>query len=229
MFTAPSLQSLLAGHRLLGASTGYMAGSRGNWPNLLSQAARVSETTIELSALSGEELAPLQTFLAARPESVTRFERLSVHGPSKGWEGSTQTLVDALLELPGCIAGIVMHPDTMGDLPPYEALGARVWLENMDTRKGDGRTVDELDAYFAALPQARFCFDIAHAGLHDPSMGLAHELLDAYGGRLAEVHLSSIEEDGTHVPLRAEDLDRFAGALGRCRGVPWILEAPLAR
>jgi hypothetical protein len=96
----------------------------------------------------------------------------------------------------------------------------------MDTRKDDARTVVELERYFTLLPAARFCFDVAHAQLHDPTMGLAHELLDAFGDRLVEVHLSSIEPSGAHVPLRAEDAETFQPVLERCVGVPWVLEAP---
>lgn len=226
-FALCSSDRLVREHALLGASTGYMADSRGDWPRLLEEAGRVSGTLIELSALSGAELLPLSAFLAAEPASISGFDRVSVHGPSKEWERSTTELVDALLDLPSDVAGVVMHPDSMGELAPYKVLGNRLWLENMDTRKGDGRTVTELDKYFAALPDAGFCFDIAHARLHDPGMTLAHELLDAYEDRLAEVHLSSIEADGTHVPLRAADLEPFAPVLERCGGIPWILEAPL--
>ena len=59
-------------------------------------------------------------------------------------------------------------------------------------------------------------------------MGLAHELLDAFADRLAEVHVSSIEPDGEHVPLRAADAEAFLPVLERCVGVPWVLEAPAA-
>jgi hypothetical protein len=51
-------------------------------------------------------------------------------------------------------------------------------------------------------------------------------LLDAFADRLAEVHISSIERDGEHVPLRAVDAEAFLPVLERCVGVPWVLEAP---
>jgi hypothetical protein len=62
-------------------------------------------------------------------------------------------------------------------------------------------------------------------GLNDASMSMAHDLLDAFGDRLAEVHISSILPSGTHVPLEWEDLAVFEPVLKRCAGVPWILEA----
>jgi hypothetical protein len=41
---------------------------------------------------------------------------------------------------------------------------------------------------------------------------------------LREVHLSSIRE-GVHTELTPDDEALFATVLGRCRDVPWILEA----
>jgi hypothetical protein len=209
----------------IGASTGYMTGARGDWPRLVSAAEALSDDVVELSALSARELPGLLAFLADRP--ALAFGHVSVHGPSKGWTGAPEELAALLASLPASVAGVVMHPETLGDPAAFAVLGARLRLENMDTRKPDARTADELARYFAALPGARFCFDIAHAQLHDPSMALAHELLDAFGDRLAEVHLSSIRPDGGHIPLRVEDAEAFVPVLERCVGVPWVLEAPL--
>jgi sugar phosphate isomerase/epimerase len=212
-----------AGH--VGASTGYMTGARGDWPRLLAAAEALSHDVVELSALSADELPGLRAFLA--DGEALGFAHVSVHGPSKGWAGTPGELAAELAALPAQVEGIVMHPETLGDPAPFAALGARLWLENMDTRKPDGRTPAELARYFVALPHARFCFDVAHAWLHDPTMALAHALLDAFGDRLAEVHVSSIEESGEHVPLRPQDAETFAPVLARCVGIPWILEAPL--
>jgi hypothetical protein len=209
---------------LVGPSTGYMVGARGDWPRLVAAAESCSLDVVELSALSARELPSLLRFLADAGELP--FGHISVHGPSKGWDGTPAALATALASIPAQVDGIVMHPETLGDVEPFADLGARLRLENMDTRKRDARTVDELARYFSALPAARFCFDVAHAQLHDPSMGLAHELLDAFADRLAEVHVSSIEVDGEHVPLRAADAEAFLPVLERCAGVPWVLEAP---
>jgi hypothetical protein len=209
---------------LVGPSTGYMVGARGDWPRLVAAAETCSLDVVELSALSASELPGLLRFLA--DADALPFGHVSVHGPSKGWEGTPAALATALAAIPVAVDGIVMHPETLGDVEAFADLGGRLRLENMDTRKQDARTVAELARYFDALPAARFCFDIAHAQLHDPSLGLAHELLDAFADRLAEVHLSSIEPDGDHVPLRAADAEAFLPVLERCIGVPWVLEAP---
>jgi hypothetical protein len=211
---------------LVGPSTGYMVGARGDWPRLMAAAETCSLDVVELSALSAGELPSLLRFLA--DADPLPFGHVSVHGPSKGWDGSRAALATALGSLPGYVDGIVMHPETLGDAAAFADLAGRLRLENMDTRKDDARTVSELARFFDALPDARFCFDIAHAQLHDADMGLAHELLDAFADRLAEVHVSSIQPDGEHVPLRAADAEAFLPVLERCVGVPWVLEAPAA-
>jgi hypothetical protein len=215
---------------LVGPSTGYMVGARGDWPRLVAAAESCSLDVVELSALSGRELPGLLRFLAetAGDAGELPFAHVSVHGPSKGWDGTPAALATALAAIPHQVDGIVLHPETLGDPHVFADLGQRLRLENMDTRKHDARTAEELARYFEALPAARFCFDVAHAQLHDPQMGLAHELLDAFADRLAEVHISSIERDGEHVPLRAADAESFLPVLARCTGVPWVLEAPAA-
>ena len=209
---------------LVGPSTGYMVGARGDWPRLVAAAESCSLDVVELSAMSAYELPGLLRFLGDAGELP--FRHVSVHGPSKGWEGTPAALATALAAIPAQVDGIVLHPETLGDAAVFADLGARLRLENMDTRKDDARTVAELERFFALLPGARFCFDVAHAQLHDPSMRLAHELLDAFADRLAEVHVSSIEPEGEHVPLRAADAETFLPVLARCAGVPWVLEAP---
>lgn len=209
---------------LVGPSTGYMVGARGDWPRLVAAAESCSLDVVELSALSARELPGLLRFLAEAGELP--FGHVSVHGPSKGWQGTPAALATALGAIPAQVDGIVVHPETLGDPAAFADLGARLRLENMDVRKPDARTVAELERFFTLLPEARLCFDVAHAQLHDPTMGLAHELLDAFADRLVEVHVSSVEPDGEHVPLRAADAEAFLPVLERCVGVPWVLEAP---
>lgn len=216
------LIDLNEGH--VGASTGYMEPLRGRWEEMVREAALVSRAAVELSALSGGELPALAHFLdaAGRPD----FGYVSIHGPAKQWVGTPATCAAELADVADVVAGIVMHPETLVDLEPFAALTSKLLLENMDPRKPDARTVAELRPYFEALPESGFCLDVAHALLMDPTMREAHALLDAFGDRLREVHVSSILSDGTHVPLTVEDVDRFWRVLERCRGVPWILEAP---
>jgi hypothetical protein len=213
----------LSSHHPMGVSTGVLAHGS-DWPAIVRAACSVSTHAVELAAHDRGELAPLVGFLAGRPRLP--FRHLSVHTPVKGELGTDAERVEALLELPHAVRTLIAHPDLVADPEPYRALGRRIVFENMDNRKASGRTAGELEDLFAALPEAGFCLDIAHAHTIDPSMTVAAELLDRFRGRLREVHLSSIR-NGSHTELTVEDEALFAPVLSRCRDVPWILEAPV--
>ena len=126
---------------------------------------------------------------------------------------SDDELVSLLERLPARVSAIVMHPDAMVDLAPYRRLGRRLCVENMDPRKALGQTAAELERYFEALPEARFCFDVAHAKAVDESLAVARELLSRYSARLSHVHLSSLDAEQHHVPLTDADQEAFAAVL----------------
>lgn len=217
-------QSIVARHHPVGASTGYMADLRADWRAQIDEATEISEFAVELSALSEAELEPLSEFLASHPSLPFRY--LSIHGPSKDLRMSDEELVERLCFIGRWAAGIVMHPDTIESFVPYQRLGEKLVLENMDARKNWGRNRAELARAFAQLPEAGFCFDIAHAWSIDENMGVAHDLLDAFGHRLRQVHLSSLSPELHHIPLTEADEELFRPVLERCIDVPWILEAP---
>ena len=166
--------------------------------------------------------------LRVSPDEVYLLHFLSVHAPVKHRRGTEAELVARLAELPAGVDAIVVHPDVIDEPALYRGLGSALVVENMDPRKADGRTVSELEPIFAALPEAGFCFDVAHAAAVDPSMREAHRLLDRFCGRLRHVHVSSLDEEHHHVPLTTEDEASYAAVLRRCRDVPWIVEAPLS-
>jgi hypothetical protein len=211
-------------HHPIGASTGYMADLRGSWEPLVEEACQVSSFAVELAALSEPELEPLVDYLAEMPSLPFRY--LSVHAPTKHRTLSEREYVEVLAGLPAFVDAIVVHPDQIEDPALYRRLGARLVIENMDARKDSGRFGDELEALFAELPEAGFCFDIAHAWTVDPEMEVGTDLLDRFAGRLRHVHLSSIDEHERHVSLRADHESLFEPLLDRCRDVPWLLEAP---
>ena len=215
----------VAQHHPLGASTGYMEEHRGEWSALVDEAMETSTFAVELAALSEAELPGLQAFLDDAPALPFRY--LSVHAPVKHRRMGEEELVARLADLPPWVDAIVVHPDVMDEPARYARLGSALVIENMDTRKGFGRTADELAALFGVLPEAGFCFDVAHAAAVDPSMREAHRLLDRFCGRLRHLHVSSLDDDCRHEPLRGDDEAAWTPVLRRCRDVPWILEAPL--
>lgn len=201
-----------------------MGDQRGEWPSLVAEAAQTAPAAVELSALSEDELPGLLDYLAVAPRLPFRF--ISVHGPSKGRSLSDEQLVEQLLALPTWISVVVLHPDVMEDVGAFRKLGRRLAIENMDARKDGGQDAAQLADLFEELPQARLCFDIAHANAVDPTLGVADDILSAFANRLSHVHVSSLDEDSHHVPLGVEDEERFKPLLRRCADVPWILEAP---
>jgi hypothetical protein len=220
--TADATSHTLADHHPIGISTGVFEAARGDWPALVEQACRVSTFAVELSALSGAELPGLVRYLSARPRLPFRY--VSVHAPVKHQGLEAPVLLQQLAELPVWVRSIVAHPDAISNPDAYRSLGTRLVLENMDDRKATGRTADEIEPFFEALPDASFCLDVAHAWSIDPTMTVAHELLDRLRSRLRQVHLSSLS-NGHHVPVASDDESLFADVLDRCRDVPWILEA----
>lgn len=217
--------SRLGAHLRLGASTGFLRELEGEWPELVRRARAISTEAIELAALSETELPGLLAYLGGRPSLPFRF--LSVHAPSKHRELPERDLVARLEPLVGRVDAIVVHPDTLDDLGAWIPLGRTLTIENMDPRKPTGRTADELAPILATLPQAQLCFDVAHARAVDPTLAAGHEILDRFGSRLRHLHVSALDERGSHRTMSAADEAALAPLLDRCRDVPWILEAPL--
>lgn len=222
--TSQDWKSVVTRHHPVGVSTGFMKASRGNWKQQVANAWNFSPFAVELSALAEAELESLAEYLSSCPRMPFRY--LSVHGPSKDRVQAEDKLVDQLSALVGRCDGIVMHPDTMVDVELYARLGRALVVENMDGRKSTGQRADQLASLFEQLPDAGFCFDIAHAWSVDHSMAVAGELLDAFGARLRHVHLSSLSEELHHVSLTGKHEELFEPVLERCVDVPWILEAP---
>lgn len=198
---------------------------RSNWDRQVAQAELVSEDVAELSALSEPEMDSLLDFL--RERSKLPFYYLSVHGPSKDLSRTESELVDALVEIAQFVDSIVMHPDTIENFSLFRKLGSKLVIENMDSRKSWGRTVSELEEAFEQLPEAGFCFDIAHAWSVDSSMHEGERMIESFGERLRQVHVSSLSADLRHESLTDFQASLFSPLLRDCRNVPWVLEAPM--
>ena len=181
---------------------------------------------VELSALRAHELAPLVRTL---PDLwLAPYPHVSVHAPSAFTAAQEREVAAALLPLARRGWLVVVHPDTLHHAGVWAAFGDRLCIENMDVRKPVGRTVQELRPVFARLPRASFCFDVAHARQCDPSMREARRLLQAFGDRLAEVHVSELDAQSRHVrltPAGVRDCQQVAGLIPL--HMPVIIEAPV--
>ena len=191
--------------RPIGFSTGALA--RGDFRRALALLQAHQVKIVELSALRMEELEPL---LAALPTlDLESFTFISIHAPSRFDQRAERRVVEIL---GGWEAGnypVVVHPDFVFTPSLWRQLGRRLLIENMDKRKPVGRTVPELGSLFKLLPDAKFCFDIGHARQVDPTMTEATLLLQAFGERLAEVHISEVNTASRHDPISRNATSAF--------------------
>jgi hypothetical protein len=190
----------------IGFSTGALA--MGDFATGLALQRDVSRIdAVELSALRDHELPSL---VAAIPNlDLGEFEYISFHAPSKLQTLDEQAVFDLLLRLPEAWP-IIVHPELMQTPSLWLQLGERLCLENMDNRKTMGRTLSELHALFDAYPEATFCLDLGHARQIDPTMVSAMLMLQEFGGRLRELHVSEVGPAGEHLPLGATTRRTFA-------------------
>jgi hypothetical protein len=208
----------------IGYSTGSLA--RSDVSAALEMLQRHATGSVELSALRTHELIPILRAIPDLP--LHEYRHISIHAPSAFTVAEESVIARELLPFARRGWLIVMHPDAIHDFDVWSGFGNRLCLENMDRRKPVGRTVEELQPIFARLPRASFCFDIAHARQCDTSMTEAYRLLEAFGGRLAEVHVSELDAHSRHVRLSRAGIRACLEVAGSIPlDVPVIIEAPV--
>jgi hypothetical protein len=85
-----------------------------------------------------------------------------------------------------------------------------------------------LEGIFALLPEAGMCFDIAHARQVDPTMSQAYLILQRFGSRVRQVHMSEVDQMGRHTRLTLAATFAFPRVLPLLPpNVPIILESPV--
>ena len=183
---------------------------------------------IELSALREEELDPLLHSLDALQKELRTFAYISFHAPSKREKLSEVELIAKLKPVAKRGWAIIVHPDLISDFSLWNELGKAVCIENMDKRKHVGRTTSQLNRIFHELPEATFCFDIGHAWQVDPTMQEAESLLQAFGHRLRQIHMSYVNSKCRHERLNYESIQAYKRvAHWLDESIPVILETPV--
>lgn len=210
--------------RSIGFSTGALA--YGHFRDALGMLGPHPVQAVELSALREAELRPLMVALPLL--DLERFRYVSVHLPSKLVNTTERELIAALAPCLDRSIPVVLHPDVIRDFSLWNVFGELLCIENMDKRKPTGRTADELEPSFAALPRASFCLDIAHARQIDPTMGGAREMLRRFGHRLRQVHVSELDSAGRHHGLSIATILATRRILPLIReDVPAIIESQI--
>jgi hypothetical protein len=208
----------------LGFSTGAL--ERGNYRAAVSWMVKHKVRAVELSALRFEELEPLVTGLDELP--LDKFDYVSFHAPSYFAKEQESRVIDLLRPVQHRGWNIIVHPDVIYTPKLWSCFGDQLLVENMDRRKPVGRTVCELKAIFKNLPKARLCLDVAHARQLDTSLVMLWELLRAFSGRLAEIHISELDSSCKHQPMSRKAVTDYQQILGRgLRMAPVIVESML--
>jgi hypothetical protein len=156
-------------------------------------------TAVELSALRDHELPKLVDSLAVL--DLRKYDYVSVHAPSQFSAIEESACADLLSACIPLGIPIVVHPDAVRDVHCWKQFGGLLCIENMDKRKADGRTVEELERWFERFPEAGFCLDLGHARQVDPSVALVFDLVERFGSRLTQIHLSEISTESKHHAL----------------------------
>nr|WP_295884561.1 TIM barrel protein [uncultured Devosia sp.] len=211
---------------VIGFSTGAIA--LDDFATALQLLAPTGARAVELSALRAVELPALLAALPVRLEELrSRYQYISFHAPTNF--DDENDLVVQLKIIADMGMNIVVHPDTIHDTSVWRSLGARLCLENMDSRKSTGRTAEELQPYFDQLPEARLCFDIAHARQVDSSMTEAVRILQRFGDRLAQVHISEVNSKGRHFAMSFAAKRAYEPFAARLSLMPVIIESMVER
>lgn len=164
-------------------------------------------SAVEVSALRLPELPILIDSLPTL--DIERFRYVSVHAPSRFSVAEEDQVVELLQRIPREWP-IVVHPDTIHEPGKWAEFGSQLAIENMDMRKPDGRRVDELSRWFKRLPNARLCFDLAHAHQCDRTMTEAFKILSEFGERTCQLHISELDSTGHHYPLSSGSIQAFS-------------------
>jgi hypothetical protein len=210
--------------QLIGYSTGALA--KDQVDEGVALARKLSLKAVELSALRHWELSHLMEFINS--SDLRDFEYVSVHAPTDFVSADEAAIASALAKIANSRHWpVVLHPDSAYDLQEWKQLGPWLLIENMDERKRIGRSLEELEAVFASLPEARFCFDIAHARQVDSSMTEAFRILSHLAERTVQMHFSEVGGDSRHIPMSASSFRAYISVASLLpSAVPVVLESP---
>jgi hypothetical protein len=210
--------------RIVGFSTGAIA--RGDFLRALILLKDSNVLAVELSALREHELPSLAKALGNL--DLKSFKYVSLHAPSSFAHLSERDVIQLLADAISMHLPIVAHPDTIQSPELWRKLGNSLLVENMDKRKPIGRTASELESIFESLPEAGFCFDVAHSRQVDPTMIEAARMLREFRGRLREVHASGVTTRSNHGLISAAAHSAY-GSIAHLipENIPIILESPV--
>ena len=117
---------------------------------------------------------------------------------------------------------VVVHPSLDTDWEMHRQFDLPYVIENMDSRKTTCKNVTDMRLAFESF-DVPFVLDVNHVYSNDTSMQLADNLLDAFGDRLCEVHLSGYTT--FHDPLYVTQQREILDVVPRRKDLPIIIES----
>lgn len=207
--------------RPIGFSTGAVA--RGDFLSALSALRREGIKVVELSALRLDELSPLVQALPSL--DLSGFEFVAFHAPSRFSPADETYVIERLRCVVDRSIPVVVHPNVIFNPDAWQEMGSLLSLENMDKRTTVGQTARDLDTLFEQFPYAKFCCDLGHARQVDPTMTEARLILEKFGERLSEIHISDVNTSSRHDPLSMYAMSAFRSLADLIpESIPIILE-----
>lgn len=168
----------------------------------------------------------IDDFAALTASDVEGFDFVSVHAPIyrgphqiEAYGESLRMISNKLGEL--SVQSVVVHPDMFENFQILKRYDLPYAIENMDDRKKSCRNVDDLKKVFGKIG-ASFVLDVNHVYTNDKTFVLEQDLLNAFGDKLSEIHLSGF--DTFHDPLYKTKQDYFADRIKKL-DAPVIIES----
>ena len=207
----------------IGFSTGALAYS--DFRKGLDILSKSSARAVELSALRNGELIPLLDSIDSL--NLSQFSYVSFHAPGQFETAQEPGIIEQLKRLLPRRWPVIVHPDAIRDFCAWVVFRDLLCVENMDKRKVGGRTAKELREVFHRLPEASLCFDLGHVHQVDPTMTEAFLILQEFGGRLRQLHVSEVDTESHHDRLSLGGIHAFQEVAELIPPeVPVILESP---
>lgn len=119
------------------------------------------------------------------------FEYISIHAPKIMLKDRGELLISKLEEINKKIRldNITFHPDEVDDFSIFSKSNLPFSVENMDKNKSTGKTVESLKKIFDKYDFG-FVLDVNHCFTNDPSGELLKSMIENFGHRLRQIHLS---------------------------------------
>lgn len=170
---------------------------------------------VELSFGEAKTLKEFQ-FSDAIKKELACYELVTIHAPWREIRYNPES-VSYINKLKGICAeqkiyGIVVHPNTVDDYKMLEKSGLPFLIENMDNRARCGTHPTEFEKLKKDY-NFGFVMDLQHAYMHDPTMQLAGELIEAMEGRIMEFHVSGQKEKPHSLLSHADNSKIILGML----------------